>query len=490
MNLLSRSTPFSRSTSGPAARASIVSGLTLVALTLASSASAQTATCRKEPCPRQDTASLSASYGSIQVSSSGRGLPATIAGMSGGPADAPTSNNSACLGFTGELPDHILTLAQTIPMLRVAVASEGDTTLLIHGPYGWTCNDDANGFNPALETEFPAGTYRIWVGSYNMGEYHDYSLSVQTSTTSTPTPGPTPAGPTMIDAGSFTSLGPRADAGPSELASGVALVGRASGDIDTAYIGSTATGACGGITSQAPSHIVNLTTAPRTTISMALQNPSALGLVLHGPNGWVCAPPDLNTVLTATMDPGTYRIWVTAEGRTGQRADYTLNLFSGSGVAPTPTPTPAPLLAVRGNFEGMDVAFTGTTIDELHNACTSFAASSDSLDWVDDITLNGATYRNSSRYWDASALCAIVALNARPEGSSSAVASVVGNLEGTPFEVHGTADQVRAVLTRYLPLAVDMAWADDLVVNGQTRRNSSSYWNAAEVIMVIMSLAR
>jgi hypothetical protein len=490
MSRLSLSTLRTHSSVGRVARASLLSSMTLVAFTIASSANAQTATCRKEPCQRQNTATLSPTYGSIQVDSAGRGLPVAQWGLSGGPADAPTDNNSACLGFTAESPDHVMTIAQTIPMLRVAVASEGDTTLLIHGPYGWTCNDDANGFNPALETEFPAGTYRIWVGSYIMGEYHDYTLSVDYAQAPMPTPTPTPPGPTMIDAGSFTSLGPRADAGPSELASGVVLVGRASGDIDTAYIGSTATGACSGITSQAPSHIVNLTTAPRTTISMALQNPSALGLVLHGPNGWVCAPPDLNTVLTATMDPGTYRIWVTAEGRTGQRADYTLNLFSGSAVAPAPTPTPAALLAVRGNFEGMDVAFTGTTIDELHNACTSFAASSDSLDWVDDIVLNGASYRNSARYWDASALCAIVALNARPEGSSSAVASVVGNLEGTPFEVHGTADQVRSVLTRYLPLAVDMAWADDLVVNGQTRRNSSSYWNAAEVIMVIMSLAR
>ena len=352
MSFLSLSSFSLRPRLGSGARTTVLCGVTMIALTVTSTASAQTNTCRKEPCPRQDTASLSASYGSIQVSSSGRGLPATVAGMSGGPADAPTSNNSACLGFTGELPDHILTLAQTIPMLRVAVASQGDTTLLIHGPYGWTCNDDANGFNPALETEFPAGNYRIWVGSYIMGEYHDYTLSVD-------------------------------------------------------YI-------------QAPTPA--LTPAPTPT--------------------------------------------------------------------PAPVPAPAPRLAVRGNFEGLDVAFTGATIDELHNACTSFAANSDSLDWVDDIVLNGASYRNSSRYWEANALCAIVALNARPEGSSSAAASVVGNLEGTPFEVHGTIDQVRAVLTRYLPLAVDMTWADDLIANGQTRHNSSGYWNAAEVVMVITSLAR
>jgi hypothetical protein len=393
-----------------------------------------------------------------------------------------------CIGFVGELPDHLLTLAQTIPRLQVAVTSAGDTTLLIHGPSGWTCSDEAEGFNPAIEGEFPAGTYRIWVGSYQMGEYHDYSLSVQ----SVPLPSvPSPVAVTTgaLDATSSVSVGSRAVAGHSELMTGVVLTGRAQGDVQSSYLAATSTGACDGLTTQEPSHIVNLT-MPRATITMALQHRSALGLAIHGPNGWMCAPPDINAALTSTLDPGTYRIWVTAEGRTGQREDYSLNLLWGTATTPAVVPAPLPMLSVRGNFDGLDIFFSGQSVDELHTACTAFAGSSDSLDWVDDIVLHGVSYRNASRYWDASALCALVALNARPEGASPSTASVEGNLEGAPFEVHGTSEQVRSVLTRYLGSAVDMAWADDLVVNGQTRRNSSGYWNAAEVVMLILSLAR
>ena len=62
----------------------------------------------------------------------------------------------------------------------------------------------------------------------------------------------------------------------------------------------------------------------------------------------------------------------------------------------------------RGTFESLDVAFDGASIDELHASCTAFTSRSDSLGWVDDITVNGARVHNSSGYWSPASLCAIV----------------------------------------------------------------------------------
>lgn len=143
---------------------------------------------------------------------------------------------------------------------------------------------------------------------------------------------------------------------------------------------------------------------------------------------------------------------------------------------------------MQGRFEELDVRFDGQTLDQVHTQCMGFVARANNLDWVDDVVLNGTTARNRSSYWRGEALCALVALNARPQGATRENA-VWGTLEEVPFEVHGHADHVRAALARYLPLAVDMQWADDLVVNGQTRRNRGGYWSIDEVVMMVLSLA-
>ncbi len=57
--------------------------------------------------------------------------------------------------------------------------SAEDTTLVIQRPDGtFLCNDDGIGqeLNPLVSAPFPAGTYKIWVGSYNQGANSRYHL--------------------------------------------------------------------------------------------------------------------------------------------------------------------------------------------------------------------------------------------------------------------------------------------------------------------------
>ncbi len=106
--------------------------------------------------------------------------PHLVTGTSGGTvsaAELDIGKASNCAGFVSGAPNHVLTLNSSFNYLRFDVASSGDTTLVLHGPSGWMCNDDTVGFNPRLDGPFVPGTYRIWVGSYDRGRNHDYTLA-------------------------------------------------------------------------------------------------------------------------------------------------------------------------------------------------------------------------------------------------------------------------------------------------------------------------
>ncbi|MGB3766093.1 MAG: hypothetical protein WA947_06000 [Phormidesmis sp.] len=89
-----------------------------------------------------------------------------------------------CLGYGDEAPDHVLVLPEAVERLSVSVMSDGDTTLLIDGPKGIDCDDNARrGSRDAAvkDANWPAGTYRIWVGAFERGDRIDYKLSVSES---------------------------------------------------------------------------------------------------------------------------------------------------------------------------------------------------------------------------------------------------------------------------------------------------------------------
>lgn len=87
-----------------------------------------------------------------------------------------------CLGFAAPEPNHVLVLPNDQPRLQVAVDSDGsDTTLLIRGPRGIDCNDNARRDRrdaAVTDSNWPAGRYEIWVGSFNRGDRLNYTLRV------------------------------------------------------------------------------------------------------------------------------------------------------------------------------------------------------------------------------------------------------------------------------------------------------------------------
>ncbi|HEY9902108.1 MAG TPA: hypothetical protein V6D43_06715 [Candidatus Sericytochromatia bacterium] len=121
--------------------------------------------------------------------------PMTIRGISGGsvPATNVASRKETptgpCVGFVDEPPDHTLVLSSFFNYLSLQVESPKDTTLVISGPGGTWCNDDFQGKNPGIAGQWQAGTYRVWVGSYDKNNYHAYIIRM--SEVNLLNPGPT-----------------------------------------------------------------------------------------------------------------------------------------------------------------------------------------------------------------------------------------------------------------------------------------------------------
>lgn len=83
-----------------------------------------------------------------------------------------------CNGFVDAEPDHTVVLSAFFSHLSLKVQSPQDTTLVIKGPGGIWCNDDHEGKNPGIAGEWLAGTYQIWVGSYDKTRYVPYILNI------------------------------------------------------------------------------------------------------------------------------------------------------------------------------------------------------------------------------------------------------------------------------------------------------------------------
>jgi hypothetical protein len=97
-----------------------------------------------------------------------------------------------CLGYGTVEPNYVLTLAEPQPRLRIAVDSSGsDTTLLVQGPQGIDCNDNyrRDRRDAAItDSDWPAGTYNIWVGAFSAGDRINYDLKIGPPDTTEPGP--------------------------------------------------------------------------------------------------------------------------------------------------------------------------------------------------------------------------------------------------------------------------------------------------------------
>lgn len=87
-----------------------------------------------------------------------------------------------CLGYGDREPNHVFILSEDVARLSVAVESGGgDTTLLVDGPKGIDCDDNQGRNNrdaAVRDRDWPAGTYRVWVGAFEQGDRIDYRLTV------------------------------------------------------------------------------------------------------------------------------------------------------------------------------------------------------------------------------------------------------------------------------------------------------------------------
>ncbi|HEY9906085.1 MAG TPA: hypothetical protein V6D18_00595 [Thermosynechococcaceae cyanobacterium] len=129
----------------------------------------------------------SANFGSLTLSA--EKTAGTLTGTTGGSTSLPAivterdRNNNQCLGFADPKPDHILTLQQDLPRLKLQVSSGGtDTTIVVQSAKGevW-CGDDSGARPDASidDTNWQAGSYKIWVGSKTPGVRRDYTLRVR-----------------------------------------------------------------------------------------------------------------------------------------------------------------------------------------------------------------------------------------------------------------------------------------------------------------------
>ena len=128
-----------------------------------------------------------ANFGTLTLSRGFQSPTAVLRGSTGGSyslsaiANADRHKNK-CLGFATPTPDHIIVLQQNFSKLTIQVNSGGkDTTLLVQGGNTVRCGDDAGQNKDAaiVDSDWQAGSYRIWVGTVEPGVKSNYTISLQ-----------------------------------------------------------------------------------------------------------------------------------------------------------------------------------------------------------------------------------------------------------------------------------------------------------------------
>jgi hypothetical protein len=146
-----------------------------------------------------------------------------------------------------------------------------------------------------------------------------------------------------------------------------------------------------------------------------------------------------------------------------------------------------PVLTFSGRFEDIDVFFSGYSQSDIRAECMAYIGSSHAFDWVDDIVIDGRAYHRTFGWWSPSALC-VIAANNTVDPWASLIAE--GTIEGTPFLFTGdSTSEIRSQCESFIYGALDDEWLDDLTVNGVHRHNSSGWWDAPDVCMIVASNA-
>jgi len=129
-----------------------------------------------------------ANFGTLTLSRGFDSPTAMLRGSTGGSYSLSAIANTdrhknKCLGFATPTPDHIILLQQNFSKLTIQVNSGGkDTTLVVQGPGNSVrCGDDTGQNKDAsiVDSDWQAGSYRIWVGTLEAGVKSNYTISVQ-----------------------------------------------------------------------------------------------------------------------------------------------------------------------------------------------------------------------------------------------------------------------------------------------------------------------
>ena len=128
--------------------------------------------------------SSQAQTNNIFVNSSLANNPLVVKGNSGGSVIAKeisqTENTATgyCDGYVRSQPNHVIKLESFFDSLRLEVESSADTTILVKGPGGVWCNDDAGSANPIIEGQWQPGIYQVWIGSYQANSNNKYRIRI------------------------------------------------------------------------------------------------------------------------------------------------------------------------------------------------------------------------------------------------------------------------------------------------------------------------
>lgn len=126
-------------------------------------------------------------FENVSIGSNFSPNPLIVRGISGGSVSAEKvarraeTANGPCVGFVDEQPDHTLVLKNVFKYLSLQVQSPEDTTIIVRGPGGSWCNDDSQGKNAGIAGEWLAGTYNVWVGSFDKTKSPPYVLRITES---------------------------------------------------------------------------------------------------------------------------------------------------------------------------------------------------------------------------------------------------------------------------------------------------------------------
>ncbi len=404
---------------------------------------------------------------------SGANFDISLTGEPGGRRNASSEIDRSCVGYISRRPNHRIRLASDMDNFALRIESDQDTTLVVRNGRDVRCNDDSDGLNPVLDGSWSAGSYDIFVGNYHSGRSGEYVLHLEASRRRGRREARLDTGASESVHGDGTLRGRRGRRGRGR----VELTGVSGGGIDTSYLNRRAAGSCDGYTAAKPSHLVTLA-RDFETVDFTVDGRGS-SLVVVTPSGQVLCNSDRgeSTIRAEGLASGTYRVWIPSR-RERVANDYSLTV----GV---PRTERTGRMIFDGKFEGSDVTFAGRTAEDVQRDCATFT-SSVPQNWVDEIEIAGRSYRNRSGYWGADALCSIAAANATPRRGECG-ATIQGSIETTPFAFCARDQDALASLVTTLVPNLTTSWVDDMVINGQTIRNRSGYWNARAVTAILLN---